>query len=627
MISRILFLLACGGSIALVLAGLRERLGGILQPRRNDLSFDRLGQRLRRVVTEVLFQRRVMANRPVVGILHAAVMWGFVAFAYITLRHLWLGIVGLDHAAPADTWYHNFAAAWAIVVFLAISGLAFRRFVMRPTVLGALSPTSAVVSGLIMVLMASYLVDWSGAVSPGSVAWKAVWWIHTAALLVFPAVIAKSKHLHLLLSPVTIFFRSETTSRTRPLKLDADGTPEELGMETFADLSVKNILDINACVECARCTVACPANRSGGTLSPKAIILDMQHGLRAGGTTITGTLYDVAHGKAWVHQEDLMQCLACGACEQACPVGIEHVGKIILDLRRGLISNDPSVNERAAATFDKMEHTPHNPWGLPAQTREQFIAQEKFPIFTPDTEVLFWLGCGNSYDPHGQDVARAMRDILDATGISWGVLEHETCCGEPARRMGNEMLYLDLSSKLVATLAKSGATTIVTCCPHCTSVLDGDYRQIPEYEALNIEVLHHTEFLDLIIGLVPLKPASGTVTYHDPCNLTRGRNVTREPRALLNACGMKLQETKEHGHATMCCGAGGGQLFIGDETKEAPGSTRVNVQRFEQLAATGSDTIAVACPYCPIMLSDAAQAAQNSTPIKDVAELIAQRLK
>src|SRR3990172_13417876 len=338
MISRLGFLFLCGASLWFTLSGLKQRfpLAG-LAGRRADLPLDDLGRRLWRVVSEVLFQSKVLATRPVVAFLHAVVMWGFLAFAGITPHHLWLGIAGFDNAgATAGGWYDAFVAVWAAGVLVAIGGLAFRRFVLRPQALGKLSPTSALVSALIAVLMITYLLAWAGVYPPASNGWLANWWLHTLALLVFPPIIVLSKHLHLALAPVAIFFRSENTSRMRPLDLEN----EDLGLIDFSSLPLNDIINVNGCVECGRCTDACPANRSGGTLSPKEVILQMQRGFSAGGTLIAGSASEVAEGKAWVSEEDLMQCYACGACEQACPVGVEHVGRKILDLRRGPGSED-----------------------------------------------------------------------------------------------------------------------------------------------------------------------------------------------------------------------------------------------------------------------------------------------
>jgi Fe-S oxidoreductase len=629
MLTRLLFVLLMAISAWATWTGLRARLGDLGQ-RRNDLPLDHLGRRFRRLVTEVLLQVRVMRNRPLVGVLHALVMWGFLAFAWVSVRHLWAGLAGLDQASSPGGAYRASVAVWAVLVTVGILGLAFRRFVLRPAALGAWSWTSAGVTALIVVLMVSYLLDWSGAFGHASRAWQGNWWAHALALLAFPPLIVRSKHLHLVLGPVAVFFRPATTSRMRPIDLGPENFEKEtpdLGLVELGQLPWKDVLDLYACVECGRCTDACPAHRSGGSLSPKALVLQMQAGLRAGGTTIVGTPEEVAGGAAWVTEDDLMQCYACGACEEACPVGIEHVGRKILDLRHGAVNNERLENPRAHRAFAKMKKAPHNPWGLPGAVRTKVIGDEKFPLFAAGDEVLFWMGCGISYDPHGQRVAAAMRQVLDASGVAWGVLEQETCCGEPARRLGNEALFQELSAKLVASLQRCGARTIVTCCPHCSVMLDGEYRDLPDYAALDVRVMHHTEFIAGMLDQLPLVPNGGSaVAYHDPCNLARGRGITAEPRRILEACGARLLEPAERGRSTLCCGAGGGQLFISDETRETSAQTRANLLRFDQLMEAKPQQIAAACPYCPIMLRDAAQARGTDIPILDIAEVVASHL-
>jgi Fe-S oxidoreductase len=619
-LTQAVFIAMALSSVWLFVRTVNRRLFSVF-PRHGDLPHDHIPKRLWRVFVEVLLQYRVVRDRPVVGILHALVLWGFLAFGWVSANHLLWGLRGLDKATGERTWYGAFVAAWAVAVLVAMVGLSFRRFVLRPKALGKLSPTSGAVAFFISALMVTYLLGW-GRYPVGGQAWKVNWWLHTFSFFALLVVIPLSKHLHLVLAPVTIFFRSETTSSLRALREDGD----DLGMIHFKDLGRKDVLDVDACVECGRCTDLCPANLSGGTLSPKEVILDLRQGLLSGGDVVAGTAEEKKQGKVFVTEDDLFQCFSCGACEYVCPVGIEHVGRKILDLRRGLASEGRISNDRVNQLFTTMERAPHNPWGIAHDTRQKLIESKQFPIFDGTQEWLFWLGCGLSYDPHGQAVAQAMRQILDAAGISWGVLARETCCGEPARRAGNEYLFLELSGKLVESLEGARVKKIVTCCPHCTTMLDKDYRQIASYAQLGIEVMHHTEFIEEVLPKLPLKPAGVAATYHDPCYLARGRGITRAPREILHAVGITITEAAHHGQNTQCCGAGGAQLFVADDTREQ-GKQRVNQRRFNELIETQATTVAVACPYCPIMLRDAANALKrDDIEILDVAEIVARNL-
>ncbi len=594
------------------LRGTRTRVSG--------LHHDRLLMRLWRVFSEVLLQFRVIRDRPLVGILHAFVMWGFVAFAWVNVQNLWMGLRGLENVHERQSWYGTFAAVWAVAVFIGITGLAFRRFVLRPKALGQLSASSGMVAALIALLMVTYLLGW-GVLKPPGTAWKANWCLHTFSFFALLVLIPQSKHLHFVLSPFAVFYRSATTSSIRALRTDT-----ALGMVRFGDLTFKDVLDVNTCVECGRCTQVCPANIVGKSLDPKNVILQMRQGLLANGEIVAGTESEVKGGTAWVTEEDLFQCFSCGACEEACPVGIEHVGSKILDLRRGLVSEGRITNEKVGGLFTTMERSPHNPWGISHDTRQKFIEAENFPIFNGSQEWLFWLGCGNAYDPHGRDVARAMKRILDAAGVSWGVLERETCCGEPARRAGNEYLFLELSGKLMETFRREKVKRLVTSCPHCGTTLDVDYRQLRPYAELGIEVLHHSRLIARLLDRLALEYREEPMTFHDPCYLARGQGVTKEPRVILQACGATIKEMEHHKRRTLCCGAGGAQLYIADDRRETSGE-RVNHKRFAEVIKTATSVVAVACPYCPIMLQDAATyTKRDDVAIRDIAEIVASRL-
>jgi Fe-S oxidoreductase len=595
------------------------------------LAMDGVATRIARVVREVLFQSRVIGGRPIAGTLHALVMWGFLAFGWVSTEHLSQGLTGLAHVQANHTWYAGFAAIWAGLVLVGMIGLAIRRFALRPVSLGTPSLGSAAVAVLIIVLMLTYLAGWR-MLEPSSAAWRANWWSHTLVLLAMLWVIPNSKHLHLLLGPFNVFFRAgDVTSSTRALRED-DEEDDDLGMVSFGDLTKKDILDVNACVECGRCMDVCPANQTGGSLNPKQIILQMQRGLLSsetdGDSQVAGTVAEVESGDAWVSETDLLQCLTCGACEEACPVGIEHVGAKIVDLRRGLVSEGRTNDNKLAEMFRVMERSPHNAWGAPQTTRTKLVESAEFPIFDGSQTWLLWLGCGCSYDPHGNDVARAMSKILNAAGESWGVLARETCCGDPARRAGNEYLYFELSEKVMETILASDAKRIVTCDPHCCRTFDVDYRQSEEWEAAGLEVVHHTELLARLTPKLSLsQESSGALTYHDPCYLARGRGVTDEPRSVIAAANGNLTEMHRSGKQTGCCGAGGGQLFIADD--EGGGDRkRVNHARFDEVLDTATDTVAVACPYCAIMLNDAAgHAGRQDVQVIDIAELLASRIR
>lgn len=298
MISRLILLLAIAVSVGYFIRVVWRRL----EPMRRaklPLPQVQLFPKLWKTFTEVMFQTRVIRGRPLAGVLHALVMWGFFAFAWVSMEHMAAGFSGLASAERDNSWYGTFAAAWAVAVLFGIIGLAYRRFVMRPPQLGpprlgGTSASSGIIALLIVLLMVTYLLGWRG-FAADSAAWRINWWFHTASLLGMLFAIPSSKHLHLLLGPVAIFFRGETTSSIRALRDEDD---DDFGMLSFKDLSAKDILDVHSCVECGRCTDVCPANVIGGTLDPKEVILQMQHGLLAGAEVVTGTAWEVEKGEA-----------------------------------------------------------------------------------------------------------------------------------------------------------------------------------------------------------------------------------------------------------------------------------------------------------------------------------------
>lgn len=348
---------------------------------KGTLPTDHIGERLWRVFKKVALQEEVIRGRPLTGILHALVMWGFFAFAWASAGHISLGLRGLDAAKENSGWYGSFIAVWACAVLLGILGLTYRRFVIRPKALGPLSLTSGIVAFLIAALMVTYLLGWR-ALEVGTAAWRVNWWLHTIAFFALLCVIPKSKHFHLVLAPFAIFFGSDRTSAMRMLNIENG----DFGLVRISDVSKRGVLDAAACVECGRCTERCPANIVGRTLDPKQIILRMRQGLAFGKEKFAaGSGAEVAQGNAWINEQDLCQCLSCGACEAACPVGIEHVGDKILDMRRGLVSEGRTNNGKLNSLFFALERT-GNPWGVPSDGRRKFVEAEEFPPFNGSRE-------------------------------------------------------------------------------------------------------------------------------------------------------------------------------------------------------------------------------------------------
>jgi Fe-S oxidoreductase len=551
----------------------------------NTFSVDRFGFRLRRFLVDVLLQRQTIAERPITGLAHALVFWGFVAFgAYTAAEFLaGLGIVDVTHNEWFDA-YRHVLTLFATAVLAGIVYLLVRRVVFRPVALGTAVSVESIVIGLfIATLMITFLLTYR--LTELSTAGRVNWWVHMSVILVFLALIPASKHFHLVLSPITVFLKSPVLGTIPNL----DFEKEEVGLERVKDLGSKSVLDAMTCVECGRCQVNCPAWGSGKELNPKTIVLQTQTALLEGSRD--KTLVEVYTDKV------LWQCTTCGACENQCPVGIEHL-PILIGARRGLVSNGEAP-DYLGGVYNHLERR-GNIWGLGYDQRQKFIDAAKIEIFDPlRHQVLVWLGCAGAFEADYQNSMRALFDILRVRGVAFGVLSKERCTGDPAKRTGNEYMFQELAKGNIEALESAKPTTILTSCPHCVKTIGDDYKRFG-YEA---KIVHSAAYLDELLRDVKAKDSeTSEVTFHDPCYLGRYAGTVDEPRDLLVRFGGEIKEPERNRENPFCCGAGGGLLFADKE--EEPGS-RISDVRFKQLRKTGAGTVVTACPFCSIMLKGA----------------------
>ena len=559
-------------------------------------SFDDFGVRLQRFLLDVVLQRRTIRERPIAGAAHALVFWGFAAFAgYTSIEFLYgLGIADLT----ASSGFHAYRlglAPFAAAVLAGILYLLVRRAFVRPAGLGDhVSIESVVIALFIATLMITFLLGFQ--LDESTVAGRVNWWTHMLVILAFMALIPASKHLHLVLSPITVFLKSPELGRVDNL----DFEKEEVGLEAVKDLAKKTVLDAFTCVECGRCQDNCPAWAAGKALNPKTLVLQTQEALLSGSR-------DRKLGEVY-SEEVLWQCTTCGACENQCPVGIEHL-PMIIGARRSLVSNGDAP-EYLGAMYNHLERR-RNIWGLGYDQRQKFVTSAALETFDPARhDVLVWLGCAGAFEADFQKSLRSLFEILRARNVRFGVLGKEQCTGDPAKRTGNEYMFQELANANIEELKSAGPKTILTSCPHCVKTIGEDYRRFG-YE---VEIVHSSVF---VAGLMrdapqaarqpPAGGTTGTVTFHDPCYLGRYAGKTDEPRQLLSMFGDEIREPVRNGDNPFCCGAGGGLLFADKE--EEPGS-RISDVRFKQLQDTGAGTVVTACPFCTIML----KGAQTSAP-------------
>jgi Fe-S oxidoreductase len=364
-------------------------------------------------------------------------------------------------------------------------------------------------------------------------------------------------------------------------------------------------------VECGRCTEHCPANRTGKILNPKEIILGLRGYLNEHGPHAEAPLLG-----AHISEEAVFQCTTCGSCEFQCPVGIQHL-PVIIGLRRGAVNTGKWDNDYGAKFFLNLERH-GNSLGFPAGERQKFIDTNALPVYDGTQEYCLWLGCMGAYDPQGREIVVALVRVLRHLGITFGVLRKEKCTGDPARRLGNDLLVSQVAEANIETLRGAKVKKLVSICPHCVRTIGQDWREFGG----TFEIEHHSELLARLQSRLPeATGAREKVVFHDPCYLGRYRNIYDEPREVI----ARQAEPVDPGRArerSFCCGAGGGQMFLGEEKGK-----RVNIERVEELVGTGAQVIGTACPFCQTMFRDALGTVTQAPPkLLDIAQIAAASL-
>ena len=610
--------------------------------------FDRWGERLRGVLTQFLGQRRILSPGYLgAGLMHALIFWGFLAVGLNTIHFVGAGfhegfhlpLLGPDHLAGRI--YLAVRDVFEVFVIAMVGIAAFRRAVVRPK---RLTPSwdAVLILSLIGALMVTDLLmaGVSGSPSPAGRALSPVlagrttlytvsWWAHLATLLGFLVYLPVSKHFHVVTSLPSVLFRRLDTGSLPAMDLE---NSEKFGITGFTDLRWKDILDVYSCTECGRCQAACPAYATGKPLDPKKINEDMREVLMPSIPFLLGRkpLPEGAHlpvlPSETIADDVLWACTTCRACEEACPLFIEFIDRIV-GMRRKLVLEDSSFPPELTTAFKNLEKA-GNPWGQPPEARADWAEGLGIPLMADgpgEMEYLLWVGCAGSYDDRGKKVARATAHILKEAGVTFAMLgPEETCTGDPARRSGNEYLFQMLAQQNVETLNRHGVKKIVTQCPHCFNALLNEYPQLGG----RYEVLHHSQVIARLIadGRIALAPGTTgeTVTFHDSCYLGRHNGVYDDPRRALSSSGLEVIEMPRSRENGFCCGAGGARMWMEERI-----GTKVNVARVDEAASTPASIVASACPFCMTMLTDGVNETGRSEQlqVQDVAQIVAARLR
>ena len=615
---------------------------------------DRFGDVPKRVENEaviVLGQRKLL-QRLVPGLIHAAIFWGFLVL-FPTIVIAMIGAVDRDATFPwlgHQGWFAFMVDLFAVLVLAGVIGAVIIRKIQRParfegSHLGEADLILALIAGIVTTLLlwhasriALGLNEWPASSSPVSNALSNLFgddgvtkvlervfvWAHITIILSFLAYLPHSKHLHIATAAFNVYFtRTRARGRLEPLRFDVPEEEMRFGAGTVPDLTWKQMLDTFSCTECGRCQDVCPAWTTGKELSPKLLIMALRDQVFEEGPPLVrgeeGFEASALVPNA-VTDNVVWDCVTCGACVRECPVSIEHVDHII-DLRRHLVMMDSSFPAESEQMLRDVERA-SNPWGKPQTERGDWAEELGVRVLEPGDpapEVLYWVGCAASFDERARTAAESTAKLLKAAGVDFAILgPRESCTGDPARRMGNEYLFQAHAETNVSTLNDAGVTKIVASCPHCFNTLGNEY---PDFGG-NYEVVHHTELLADLMRDGRLSPAGGngqTITYHDSCYLARHNDVRADPREIVQAVGTPI-EMERREERTFCCGAGGAHMWM----EERAGA--INEERVREAAETGAETLAVACPFCTVMLDDGVKSRGDDLRVVDVSTLLAESL-
>ena len=663
-----------------------QRLVRYLRIGNGDFRLNDIPRRVWNLFMIGIAQTKILRD-PSAGPVHALVFWGFLVLQVGALEIILHGLIpGFSYAgilpAPLHWLFLVSQELTAGAVLAAVAWLLYRRIVVKPkrlqgdgvhsgdaifilSVIGGLMVTLIVTAAAERVLgadiptmaqpLSAPLAGLLGWMSPGAatIVRNTSWWIHALLILTFLNYLPYSKHLHVIVSLPNTFLSNTsgpgTVGAMKPMDLEME--TEVFGAADVTHLSWKNLLDGYACTECGRCTSVCPANLTGKLLSPRKIVVNTRQRLLevapviVGGDDVfgmpfigaakgdDGTRSAVLEHKLldnFITEEELWACTSCRACVYECPVSIDQL-EIINEMRRNLVLTESRFPEEILPAFESLERN-GSPWAFQPSEREKWAEGMDVPTMAEMWErgerpdILFWVGCMGSFDDRAKKTTVAFARILQAAGIKFAILgQEESCNGDPARRMGNEYLYQMLAKQAIETLDRYEVTTIVTSCPHCFHQIGNEFPQLGG----NYEVIHHSTYIERLLAdeMVPLKHDDGqklVMAYHDSCYLGRYNEVYDAPREALKRAlpVVTLVEAPRSRDKGLCCGAGGGRMWMEERVGQ-----RINVERKQELLATGADAVAVACPFCMTMLNDAGAKLESTVPVYDIAEVVAARLQ
>jgi Fe-S oxidoreductase len=623
-------------------AGLLYRLVRVGKP---AARFSDVPARAKAEAIVVLGQSKLL-QRLLPGLMHAAIFWGFLVL-FPTILIAMIGAVDPRATLPwlgAQGWYALLVDVFALLVLLGVITAFVIRKVQRPkrfvgSHIGEADLILAMIAAIVVTLFLWHasqislgLNDYPASWAPisGSVAKllhgplvpyleRAAVWAHVLIILSFLVYLPYSKHLHIVVAALNVYFgRTRARGRLEPIDFEQPEAEVRFGSARVTDMTWKQTLDTMSCTECGRCQDVCPAYATGKALSPKLLIMAIRdQAMAEGPKALANASYTPPPIVPNAVTDDIVwDCVTCGACVRECPVGIEHIDHVI-DLRRNLVMVESRFPEEAGTMLRDVDKS-SNPWGKPQADRTHWADGLGVRVLQPGDpapDVLFWVGCAPAFDERARQGAVSTAKLMLAAGVDFAILgPREACTGDPARRMGDEYTFQRLAGENVGTLNEAGVKKIVTTCPHCFNSIGNEY---PDFGG-HYEVVHHTEFLADLVRDGKLNPVAGEqkITYHDSCYLARHNDVRSQPRELVAAVGTAVEMPRNR-ERTFCCGAGGARMWM-EEKRGRP----INQERVREAAETGAETLAVACPFCTVMLDDGVRETGANLKVIDLATLL-----
>ncbi len=640
-----------------------------LQILRNGRPEERGGQFVRRLadtLVKVFLQKCTLKKERVfTGFMHIFIFYGALTFDTMTVNHTLEGYIDkfyLFGETGFGLFFSLIVDLFAILVLVGVAFFAVRRFIIRPKAYRTTLLDSGLIYLFLVLVTLSYLYFEAFAIAshPESIRWsflgrelasglaglpagtlaahlKISWWLHILVVFGFIVYVPHSKYFHMFTGPVNVFLRDPGSSRAlRPIDIEK---AEVFGTEKAADLTWKDGLDAFACMECGRCQDACPAFASGKPLSPKMIIFNLEKHLLGQRRNLVAAKRDQLPALfPEVHTEgEIWTCTTCGACQHVCPVEIEHIRKIV-GVRQSEVLMQSRFPQELNAFFRNME-TNSNPWGIGFAKRADWTAGLDVPILAErgSAEFLLWVGCAGSFDEEGIGISKAMVRILNNAGLDFAILgTEEKCCGDSARRLGQEYLFQTLAAENIGLFGKYGVKKIITFCPHGFNTFKNEYPKLPgllsdipeedKNRLARIEVIPHVALIRQLIRdrrLTLRSTEALRLTYHDSCYFGRHNGIISEPRQIIASLNpgtfRELGKSREH---SFCCGGGGGLMW----TEETLGQ-RINHLRTDEVISAGVEVAATSCPFCLNMLKDGLKDKErDGIKVKDLAQLVAEAL-